>query len=833
MAAFRNNNAYTPDNPSMDTSPAEEVELEDFELEDEEGEDEEDESELEEGAYDPYSLDGHYANLTSYFSDEELDVIGKKICEHVKDDEDSRQSWVQHAITGLKLLGLNLDLVENASVVGGCTATHPLILETAVKFQSKASTELLPANGPANVRIWGLKTEEKIKRAGRVKQHLNYQLTEQMSEFYPDSEKNFLYSATFGAGFKKAWFDPDKKRPCDIFVPAHQFVVSNNATDLENAERYTYLDPISERTLKNRIEMNFYKDYEILDKDDSVSGAYSGNTGEGNSAVNALVPYTIDLGKFAEEFNKIIGVQTGTTGEGFLVYEHYCYYDFKDKPELRDEFGRKVPYIITVDSNSSKVLSIRRGWAEDDSVDKKREEYFTKYGYIPSFGFYDFGLIHILGNVQLVMTSLMRSLVDSAQFANLQGGFKKKGPRITGPTDTFQMGEYRDVDGVGPDQSIRDVLLPHQFKDPSAVVQGMLQYLDGRGTEFANATDQVLQGSTNYGPVGTTMALLEAAGKMYAAIYKRFHKAQSKELKIIARLNYQFMDENQEYPFDVKADKEGGIVYRDDYDPKTVDICPVSDPNVSSQAHRIALANAKMDAAIQAKGIAPELAVNFPYLLKSYMIELDPQEDEDQIFLPEEEAKPLDPLSDIKSMLDGRPIKAFPGQEHQAHVMFKQAWLQDPDQGGSKLMQQFQPQLVANIREHMIMAFQEKIGALTTGAATDQQSYEMLQAQAAQQLAKMSELAKSQDTPENKVADAVLMEAKVKAAREEREGKAEKFDQLMDLVEKVIGITREQNRAAEAESKVDISQLSQLKDFVLQNKKIEVYKEKVAKSKKD
>ena len=197
MAAFRKNNAYTPDNPSMDTSPAKEVELEDFELEDEEGEDEEDESELEEGAYDPYSLDGHYANLTSYFSDEELDVIGKKICEHVKDDEDSRQSWVQHAITGLKLLGLNLDLVENASVVGGCTATHPLILETAVKFQSKASTELPPANGPANVRIWGLKTEEKIKRAGRVKQHLNYQLTEQMSEFYPDSEKNFLYAAAY------------------------------------------------------------------------------------------------------------------------------------------------------------------------------------------------------------------------------------------------------------------------------------------------------------------------------------------------------------------------------------------------------------------------------------------------------------------------------------------------------------------------------------------------------------------------------------------------------------------------------------------------------------
>jgi len=832
MAGFRNNNAYTPDNPMMDTSPAEELELEDFELEDDELEEGEEEEDLEGDEDDPYGRGSHYGNLTSYFTDEELDLIGKRVVEHVKDDEDSRQTWVQHAITGLKLLGLNLEAVDQAATQGGCTATHPLILETAVKFQSKASTELLPANGPAQVRIWGLKDEEKIKRAGRVKQHLNYQLTEQMTEFYGDSEKNYLYSAIFGSGFKKIWFDPDKRRPVDVFVPANQFVVSNNATDLENAERYTFLDPISERTLKNRIESGFYKDYEILDKDDAVNGAYSGNEGQGNSAVNALVPYTIDLGKFAEEFNKIIGVQTGTTGEGFLVYEHYCYYNFKDKPELKDEFGRKVPYIITVDSNSSKVLSIRRGWAEDDSVDKKREEYFVKYGYIPSFGFYDFGLIHILGNVQLVLTSLTRSLVDSAQFSLLQGGFKKKGPRITGATDTFQQGEFRDVD-IAPGESIRDVLMPHQFKDPSPVVQAMLQYLDNRGAEFANATDQVLQGSTNYGPVGTTMALLEAAGKMYAAIYKRFHKAQSKELKIIARLNYQFMDEEAEYPFDIKENSEGGQVYRTDYDPQTVDICPVSDPNVSSQAHRIALANAKMDAAIQAKGIAPELAVNFPYLLKSYMMELDPQEDEEAIFLPEEEAKPLDPLSDIKAMLDGKPIKAFPGQEHQAHVMFKQAWLNDPDQGGSKMMQQFQPQLVSNVREHMLMAFQEKIGAMVTGAATDNQSYEMLQAQAAQELAKMSELAKSQDTPENKVADAVKLEAVTKAKREEREAKAEKFDQLLDLVEKVIGITREQNRAAESESKVNVEQLSQLKDFVLQNKKIEVDKEKVAKSKKD
>jgi hypothetical protein len=824
---FSNRNAYTPDNPSMDTDPAEEVGLDEFELEDEDIEEDEYE---ENNDIAPYGVDGHYENLTHYFNDEELDKLGKRIIEHVKDDENSRKTWMDHAITGLKLLGLNLGAVDNSVTSGNCTATHPLILETAVKFQSKASTELLPANGPAQVRIWGIKTEEKIKRAGRVKQHLNYQLTEQMTEFYSDSEKNFLFTAIFGSGFKKAWFDPDKRRPVDVFVPVHQFVVSNNATDLENAERYTYVDPVSERTVKNRMESGFYKEYPILDKDDTENSAYSGNSGEGMGASGTLSPYTIDLGAFARDFNDIIGVSSGQTSEGFVLYEHYCYYDFKDKPELKDDFGRKIPYIITVEQESGKVLSIRRGWSEDDELEKKREEYFTKYGYIPSFGFYDFGLIHILGNWQLVMTSLLRSLVDAGQFANLQGGFKKKGPRITGPTDTFQNGEYRDVE-VAPGESIRDVILPHMFKEPSAVVQAMLQYLDGRGTDFANATDQVLQGSTNYGPVGTTMALLEAAGKMYAAIYKRFHKAQSKELKIIARLNYQFMDEDEAYPFDIKSDKEDGIVYREDYDPKTVDVCPVSDPNVSSQAHRIALANAKMDAAIQAKGVAPELAVNFPYILKNYMLELDPQEDEDMIFIPNEEAKPLDPLSDLKVMLDGKPIKAFPGQDHQAHILFKQAWLSDPDQGASKPMQQFSPQVLANIREHMLMGYQERIGAMATGAATDKQTFEMLQAQAAQELAKMSQALKTQDSPENKVADAVLMEAKVKAAREEREAKSEKFDQLLNLVEKFIGLSREQNRAAEADSKVDTAQLSQLKDFILAQQKIEVEKEKVRKPK--
>jgi len=800
-----------------------EIEFEDGELEVETAEDEA----LEELAPEPYGVDTHFEDLTYLFDDDELDRLGQSVLAAVEEDEQTRSVWMANAITGLKLLGLNLGDQSGAIVNGGCYATHPLILETAIKFQSKASTELLPAYGPADTKIIGKKTQEKIDRAGRVKQHLNYQLTEKMTEFYPDSEKTYLFSALFGDAFKKTWYDPDKRRPCSIFVPADQFIVSNNATDLCSAERYTHTQALSERTVMNRMTSGFYKFYEMPPEADPTEPDYTaGSTGTAMSA-GTLAPYDIKLSEFAEEFNNIMGVQNGQTGTGFLVYEHFCYYDFKNKPELKDEFGRKVPYVITVDSESGKVLSIRRNWAETDPIDKKRLDNFTQYGYIPSFGFYSFGLIHILGNVQMVMTALLRSLVDSGIFANLQGGMKVKGPRITGPTEAFQMGEYRDVE-VPPGQSIRDVLLPHQFKEPSAVVQALLVYLDQRGGEFANSTDQILQGSTNYGPVGTTMALLEAAGKMYAAIYKRFHKAQSNELKIIASLNYHFMDVEEGYPFEVNLPegKDEGVVYREDYDPKQVSIIPVSDPNVSSQAHRISIGNAVLDAATKAKGIDPSLAIDFPVLLKAYIQDLDPQRDVNEIIRPPKGAKPLDPMSDLFAVMNGEPIKAFEGQDHQAHIMFKQAWLDDPDQGGSKVMQQFSPQIIANIREHALMAFQEKVGAMVTGIASDDQSKEMLMAQAAQQLSQMAQLAKTQDTPENKVADAVLKEAEVKAGRLKLEEKNATFENLMKLVQNVIAASREQNRAAESESKVDVDQLALLKDFMLKSEEIKLKRKK-------
>jgi len=807
-------------NRDRDLEDVEEIEIDDDELEEgEEYEDEEDD--------DPYSSEGHYANLTYLFDDQELKKLGSRIIANVEADERTRAIWTQNAVKGLSLLGLDLSDSSGAIVEGACHATHPLILETAIKFQSKASTELLPANGPADTRIIGKKTPEKTERALRVKQHLNYQLTEQMTEFYPDSERCYLYSAIFGNGFKKTYFDPDLERPVSGFVPAHLFVVSNNTPSLDRAERYTEIMPLSERTVQNRMASGYYKKYDFIDTD-----ALDNQDSLPSSTPDSLRPYPIELGEFAEAFNRIIGVQSGPAGDGFVLYEHYCYMDFKDKKDLKDIHGRKVPYCITIDKESGLVLSIRRDWSQSDPLLKKRNPHFTDYSYIPSFGFYSFGLIHLLGNIQMVMTAMMRSLVDAGQFANLQGGYVAKGARISGPTTAWQMGEYRTVEGIAG-QSIKDFLLPHQFKEPSAVVQAMLQWLDGRGGQFADATQEVVSNSQSYGPVGTTMALLDAASKLYASIYKRFHKSQSNELKIVARLNYEFLGEEEEYPFEINELKEdpsvstGGSVLREDYYPKTIDIIPTSDPNVSSQAHRVAIANAKLDGLMKIKGVDPNLPIDFEPIIKDFIRNLDQQADITEIFIPQDEAKPLGPLEDIMAMVSGKPIKSFPGQNHAAHVMLKQNWLQDPDQGMSLPMQKFQPILLANIQEHQIMGYQEKIEAMVTGVASDPRTKEMLQAQASGELKKMSEVAKATGSPEETVAKAVELEAQTKARKQASDEKDNQFDNILKLVEQVIGLSREQNRQAETESKVNVDQISQLKDLLLGSEELDIKRKQV------
>lgn len=751
--------------------------------------------------------DEHYQNLCGYFDDEQLGKIGTIVVERYNSDNDSRSVWITNAVKGLKILGLNLDNSADEVFAGSCTATHPLILETAVKFQQKISLELFPANGPAKAKVLGVKTEEKIAQANRVQQFLNYLLTEEMTEFENYSDKCSLYAAIFGSGYKKSYWDSNENRPVSEFVRADLFVVNQNAPNIDLTERMTQVCPISIRTMENRMFDGFYRPIDINDPDDTAISLDDEPKAEG-SASGALVPSQLDLGEFAEAFNEILGVSEGTTDNGFAVLEYHGYWNFKNTG-LADPIGRKRPYVISVDRESGLVLSIRRDWSQGD-IKFKRNTTFTAYDFIPSLGFYAFGLIHILGNFNIVLTAIMRSLTDAGQLYNLQGGYKVKAARIADNSNAFAMGEWKDVEGISGND-LGNSFLPHQFKEPSQILFALLQYFAQTGQEFADATDALTNdGAAQYGAVGTTMSLLEAAGKMYNGIYKRFHRALTRELRIISRLEYEFRGDDP-YPFSLPTGEEGSIIGKD-FDPKSIKVTPTSDPNVSSQAHRVAIENAKMDALIKVKGVAPETPINFEDTTRQFLMNLDPQMDLDKTFTPQDEAKPNDPMTDIAECVQGKPIKPFPGQNHQAHVLLKSAWLEDPNQGASKLMQQFVPIIQSNIREHQIMQFQEQIGAMTTGAATDPKTLEMVQAQAAQELARMSKLTATAGTPEETVANAVKLEAEAKAKKVDLDVKNSVLDQIIRLAEIAIASQREETRAAEADAKLNTDEMKVIAD---------------------
>ena len=669
-----------------------------------------------------------YGDLTETLEEEELLEIGRMVIDNFQADKESRSEWESMFERGFDLLGLKLEQ-GSEPFEGACTAVHPLLIESAVKFQSKASQELFPASGPVKANILGTATPEKEMQANRVQNFMNYQVTEQMPEYFDEFERMLFHLPLIGSAFKKIYYSSTLKRPVSEFIPIDQFYISYYATDLRNADRYTHVIYRSPIDIQKDINAGVYQDADLP------------------------TPSQSGITSFAEKIDTILGFNPDYDNDPqYVLLEQHCYLDIEDANEA-------LPYIVTVEQDSRQVLSIRRNYEQDDPNREKRS-HFVHYRFVPGFGFYGLGLIHFLGNLTMSATAAMRSLIDAGQFANLPGGFKAKGVRIVGDNDPISPGEFKEVEATGIDLSKAIVPLP--YKEPSSTLYQMLQFVALTGQKFADSTEQVISDAASYGPVGTTMALLEASSKFFSAIHKRVHKSQKDEFRILASINYDYLPD--EYPYDVPF--ESRSIFRKDFDGR-VDIIPVSDPNIPSNAHRMMLANMALQMAQQSPpGMFNLEALNRTILHAANMPNLE------QILPPKIEPQAMDPVSDIMAATKGIPIGAFAGQNHDAHIQTKMAYLQDPMNGSNPIMGRLRPILEANIQEHSVMKYQEQVAGMTQqlmqeagpDAARNPQVIEMITAQAAQQVLNANMAMGMAQSPEQQLVS--LEQAKVELEKQ-------------------------------------------------------------------
>ena len=626
----------------------------------------------------------HFANLAEYLGDDELSDIAERVIEGFEADKDSRSEWDETLTRGLDLLGLKFEETGTA-FDGSCAATHPLIIESAVKFQSKASQEILPANGPVRTQIIGDPDSQIVQQSNRVRRFMNYELTEMMPEYFDEMERMLFHLPIVGSAIVKMYYDGGLERPTAEHIPIDQFYVNYSATDLRRADRYTHIIYKSPVDIRRDMAAGMYRDVEDLS--DSPDSGRSDN-------------------EISSKIDEIMGLSGNNSEdpEYTLLVQHVFL-------ELEDD-DMPYPYIVTVEESSRQVLSLRRNYREDDPRAEKMI-HFTHYRFVPGFGFYGLGLIHLIGNLTMTATSAMRALVDAGQFANLPGGFKAKGVRVVGDNDPISPGEFKEVEALGMDLNKAIVNLP--YKEPSQTLFQLLGFVSGAAEKFADQTDQVVNDSSGYGPVGTTMALIEASAKFFSAVHKRLHHAQRQQFKILAQINETFVPVNG-YPY---ATPEGDMtIFQQDFDGR-VDVLPVSDPNIPSRAHRLSLASLALQLAAQ----TPPGTFNNTELIRQ-VLEAADFPNIDQVIPAKQEAQPADPVTDIMNATKGMPIAAFPGQDHETHIQVKTNFLSDPTAGASEAFKQFAPVIQANIQEHMMLRYKTQIEGVVAQTVPPEQ-YQM------------------------------------------------------------------------------------------------------------
>jgi hypothetical protein len=720
------------------------------------------------------------ANIAEEMEEDDLVSLAGDLLGEFEEDVSSRKDYMQTYVDGLDLLGMKLE-DRTEPWPGACGVYHPLLSEALVKFQAETIMETFPASGPVKTQIIGKETPEKVEAAARVKDDMNYQLTEKMVEYRPEHERMLWGLGLSGNAFKKVYFDPSLDRQVSIYVPTEDVVVPYGASNLETAERVTHAMRKTPNDLRKLQVAGFYRDVELGDPQDTLD------------EVEKKIAEKMGFRATADDRFKVLEMQVDLDLKGY-----------EDKDKDGEETGIALPYIVTIEKQTQTILAIRRNWNEDDP-NKIKRNHFVHYPYIPGFGFYAFGLIHLIGAFAKSGTSIIRQLVDCGTLSNLPGGFKTKGLRVKGDDTPIAPAEFRDVDVASG--TIKDNIMTLPYKEPSQVLYSLLGTIVEEGRRFASAADLKVSDMSAQSPVGTTLAILERTLKVMSAVQARIHYAMKQEFKLLKAIIRDYTDDEYSY----QPDSAHPRIKRSDYD--MVEVIPVSDPNAATMSQKVV----QYQAVLQLAQGAPQI-YDMP-LLHRQMLEVLGIRNADKLIPSTDTQKPKDPISENMDVLSGKPLKAFIYQDQDAHITTHTSFLQDPMTaqiiGQNPMAQQIGAALQAHIAEHYGFKYrqmiEQKLGAPLPDRDQDiPQDYEVaisrLVAQAAQQLTIQNQAQAAQQEAQQQAQDPIIQmqqaELQLKAQEVQRKAQKDQVDAELKAVQ--LGIEKERISAQERQAQASL-----------------------------
>jgi len=695
--------------------------------------------------------DDFYDNLAEDMEDSDLQYISSELMEEYENDKTSREEWSRTYTKGLDLLGFKYD-ERSQPFQGASGVTHPLLAEAVTQFSSTAFKEMMPSGGPVRTRVMGKETLEVYQQSQRVKEFMNYQITSVMEEYTPELDQMLFYLPLSGSTFKKVYYDGQLERAVSKFVPAEDLVVPYTASDLDSCDRITHVVKQSENDIRKKQVAGFYLDVD-LSPPSPDDGTYS----------------SADI---KSKINQVEGIQATGETNMYTLLEFHVDLDiegFENKDDKGKPTGIKIPYIVTIDEQSGKILCIRRNYDEGDETFKKKQ-YFVHYKFLPGLGFYGFGLIHLIGGLSRTATQALRQLIDAGTLSNLPAGFKARGLRIKDDDAPLQPGEFRDVDAPGG--AIRDGLMPLPYKEPSQTLFQLLGFVVQAGQRFAQIADMQVGDGNQGAPVGTTIALLERGSRIMSSIHKRMYYSMQKEFKLLAKVIQSYLPE--EYPYQVVGGDRS--IKQSDFDDR-VDVIPVADPNIFSMSQRIQLAQTQLQLATS----APQLHdVKEAYIR---MYEALGVNDIDKI-MKLEKPEPMSPTKENQKLIDSDKIEAYEGQNHDAHIQTHISFGMSPI---VQLMPQIGIDLNKHILEHVSLKAKEMVASQVE--------------QAEKQMGQTAQVEKLDDMKESEIAklEAQFMQ-EVRQLQQEMSGEGQP-DPIVQLKQQEL-----QQRAMNDQAKLQIDQ---------------------------